>query len=175
MKLTFNQICNNILTRICHNLFTGFVMMLWMVSHVFLYYFDVHSLKILAILLLIKGFGYSKKLGIEKATVRGVWEEFRGKGVGLMYSTYLPTHGTSDIQIQKGRHSTPNTVCYKSIRFREYRKSYCARTCRVTFSGGKIMLIVWATKTCVVANLDFNIKNVQIGMCSLYEGVLLDI
>ena len=43
-----------------------------MVSHVFLYYFDVHSLKILAILPLIKGFGYSKKLGIEKATVRGV-------------------------------------------------------------------------------------------------------
>ena len=37
------------------------------------------------------------------------------------------------------------------------------------------MLIVWATKTCVVANLDFNIKKVQIDMCSLYEGVLLDI
>ena len=95
--------------------------------------------------------------------------------MGLVYSTYLPTHGTSDIQIQKGRHPAPNTVYYKSVRFREYRKPYRACTCKVTFSGGKIMLIVWATKTCVVANLDFNIKKVQIGMCSLYEGVLLDI
>ena len=37
------------------------------------------------------------------------------------------------------------------------------------------MPIVWTTKTCVVANLNFNIKKVQIGMCNLYEGVLLDI
>ena len=95
--------------------------------------------------------------------------------MGLMYPTYLPTHGTSDIETQKGRHSTPNTVYYKSIRFRKYRKPYCACTCKVTFSEGKIMLIIWTTKTCVVAHLDFNIKKVQIGMCNLYEGVLLDI
>lgn len=37
------------------------------------------------------------------------------------------------------------------------------------------MPIVWTTKTCVVANFDFNIEKVQIGMCNLYEGVLLDI
>ena len=41
---------------------------------------------ILVILPLMEGFGYSKKLEIEKANLSGV----RGEGVGLIYSTYLP-------------------------------------------------------------------------------------
>ena len=49
----------------------------------------------------MEGFGYSIKLGIEKANL----EAFRGEGVGLIYSTYLPTQMTSDIQTQKGSHS----------------------------------------------------------------------
>ena len=49
----------------------------------------------------MEGFGYSRKLGIEKANL----EAFRGEGVGLIYFTYLPTQMTSNIQTQKGRHS----------------------------------------------------------------------
>ena len=49
----------------------------------------------------MEGFGYSRKLGIEKANL----ESLRGEGVGLIYFTYLPTQMTSNIQTQKGRHS----------------------------------------------------------------------
>ena len=75
-------------------------------SQLFLYCLDVHFLKILAILPLMEGFEYFKKLGIEKADL----EEFRGEGVELIYATYLPTNMTSDIQTQKGKYSPHNEV-----------------------------------------------------------------
>ena len=59
----------------------------------------------------MEGFGYSRKLGIEKANL----ESLRGEGVGLIYFTYLPTQMTSNIQTQKGRHSPSAGICPPSV------------------------------------------------------------
>ena len=74
-----------------------------------MYCLDVHSLKDTRYSPK-EGFGYSKKLGIEKANLRQV--KGRTEVWGLIYSTNLPTHMTFDIQTQKGRHSPHNEVYY---------------------------------------------------------------